>query len=871
MLWQTSELEQMKQAAYLNETEDWISLFAEIMETFSGLSSVEYSQFQEIWGDRITNWYHPFLFYLEQQAELYFKKYGLKKDGIFTEPLLSDMNELLSSFSDTAALEGGNPQQYKEQFLKYPMIARILSLRTKTTLEILKSALDRMFRDKEEIGKNIFDSEQIKIQKIRLLETDYHGKETGVFSVTADCGKFIYKSRSVASFSLLNRLISVWCPEELQRIRYLDKKEYGYVEYLINEMPDKNRLDEYMKSWGALFALTVVAHTTDLHPGNFIIKNNKPVFVDAETFITSQTFAEQSENDLQRILNRGVFCAYGSVNNPAFRSERMGTIGLAIRQALKLGEGSVSLDDCIKNFIEGFSETAKRIKADKEGCKELLTSGEFDCLSFRFLMRTSNIYQKLLISSLTPERAKDKTLFSENISRLENAYKNNRIPGAKADIGIYEANCLKDGNIPVFYIRFTDTRIYSPDKAVSDRMLAYTPEEQFIKEIDHFTDDKIKWWCYYIEKILPILFEEEKSIPAVRLYKREHTASSVSKLALEKKIHTIYDKINTRCIMTEQQSMYWMKKKQNGFYVSDLDYYEGRPGIAKFLYYYGKVYNHKEAEKSATMILEACLDRYENMDRISRGSIPVSLMEGISGLLLVFHQVEDESNRKFIEDGKERLLSLLKKGRMNGTLDLYTGLAGIVYVLSVIEADEKAEKMAEQYGKILLYSLALQQTESMDDSFAHGKAGIAYAFMKAYQKTHNREFRQKAIELLDQCHIPEEEKIWGLCGGVAGMALAALETDEKDRTDHIRTIIRLGEERCRMFYISGEESLCCGNTGLVALALKFLDITGNPFYYESALELCDRNRCTTDHPGFLTGLSGIGYYMLRCIEKSDET
>lgn len=871
MLWQKSELEQMKQAAYLNETEDWISLFKEILEVFSSLSSEELCQFQKSWDGKITSWCHPFVFYMEHQAEIYFKKYGLKKDGNFTKPLLHDMEELLSSFSQITVPQWGNPQQYKEQILKYPMIARILTIRTRTTLDTLESALLRMFRDKEEIEKYIFDSRGIEIQKIKLLETDYHGKETGVFCVTTDHGKFIYKARSVASFSLMNTLILAWCPKELQEVRYLDKKDYGYVEYFVNEVPDKNQLDEYLRSWGALFALTVAAHTTDLHPGNFIIKNNKPVFIDAETFITPQTYAEQSENDLQRILNRGVFCGYGSINNPAFRSESMGTIGLAILQALKLGEGSISLDDCIKNFIEGFSETVKRIKDGKEDCKQLMKSGEFDHLSFRFLMRTSKIYQKLLISSLTPERAGDKKLFSENINRLSNAYKNNRISGAKADIGEYEIECLERGNIPVFYLRFTDNRVYSSDKAVSDQMLAYTPSEQFIREVEKFTDDKIKWWCYYIGKILPVLFEEEKSTPEVQLCKREHTESAVSRLKLEKKIHDIYDKISSKCIMTEQQSMYWMKKKHNGFYVSELDYYEGRPGIAKFLYYYGKIYSNKDAEKSAIMILETCLTRYEDMARISPGSIPVSLMEGISGLLLVFDQIEDESYQMFIENGRERLISLVKKGRMNGALDLYTGLAGVLYVLSVINAEGKVEEMIEQYGKILLYSIALRKTESMDDSFAHGKAGIAYALMKAYQKIHNQEFKEKAIELLEQCHIPEEERIWGLCGGGAGMALAALEIDEKDQTEHIKKIVRLGEERCRMFYISGEESLCCGNTGLVALALKFLAVTKDPLYYDNALELCYRNMCTTDHPGFMTGLSGIGYYMLRCIGKSDKT
>lgn len=871
MLWQKSELEQIKQAAYLNETEDWIFLFEEIVKVFSRLSSEEYCQFQKNWGGKITSWCHPFVFYIEHRAEIYFEKYGLKKNGNFTKPLLHDMEELLSSFNEVTVPEWGNPRQYKEQILKYPMIARILTIRTRTTLDMLESALIRIFRDKEEIGRYIFDSERIEIQKIKLLETDFHGKETGVLRVTTDCGNFIYKARSVASFSLLNTLIMNWCPKELQKVRYLDKQDYGYVEYFVNERPDKKRLDEYLRSWGALFALTVAAHTTDLHPGNFIIKNNKPVFVDAETFITPQTYAEQSENDLQRILNRGVFCAYGSVNNPAFRSESLGTIGLAILQALKLGEGSISLDDCIKSFIEGFSETAERIKDGKEDCKQFMMSGEFDHLSFRFLMRTSKIYQKLLISSLTSERAGDKKLFSKNINRLGNAYKNNRIPGAKADIGEYEIECLESGNIPVFYLKFTDNRVYSPDKAVSDQMLVYTPREQFIREVEKFTDDKIKWWCYYIGKILPIVFEEEKSTPEVRLCKRERTDSTVSRLKLEKKVHDIYEKISSKCIVTEQQTMYWMKKKHHGFYVSELDYYEGRPGIAKFLYYYGKTYGNEEAEKSAIRILETCLNRYEDIARISPGSMSVSLMEGISGLLLVFDQIEDESNEIFIEKGKERLISLLKKGRMKGALDLYTGLAGLVYVLSVIDADERVEEMIEQYGKVLLYTIALNKTESMNDSFAHGKAGIAYALMKAYQRTLNRDFKKKAIELLDQCHIPEEEKIWGLCGGGAGMALAALEVAEEDQTDHIKTLIRLGEERCRKFYVSGEESLCCGNTGLVALALKFLDITDDPIYYDSALELCDRNTCTTGHPGFLTGLSGIGYYMLRCIGKYDET
>lgn len=870
MLWQKSELEQMKQAAYLNETEDWIFLFEEILTVFSRLSSEKYCQFQKSWDGKIISWCHPFVFYMEHQAEIYFKKYGLKKDGNFTKPILHDMEELLSSFTESTIPEWRNPQQYKEQFLKYPMIARILTIRTRTTLETLESALVRMFQDKEEIGKYIFDSERIEIQNIKMLETDFHGKETGVFQVATDHGKFIYKARSVASFSLLNTLIIAWCPKELQKVRYLDKKDYGYVEYFVNERPDKERLDEYLRSWGALYALTVAAHTTDLHPGNFIIKNNKPVFIDAETFITPQTYAEQSENDLQRILNRGVFCAYGSVNNPAFQSESLGTIGLAIFQALKLGEGSISLDDCIKNFIEGFSETAKRIQDGKEDCKRLMMSGKFDHLSFRFLMRTSKIYQKLLISSLTPERAGDKKRFSENINRLGNAYKNNRIPGAKEDIGEYEIECLERGNIPVFYIRFTDNRVYSYDTAVSDQMLAYTPREQFIREVEKFTDDKIRWWCYYIEKILPIVFEEEKSTPEVRLCKRERTDTAVSRLKLEKKIHDIYEKIRNKCIVTEQQSMCWMKKKHHGFYVSELDYYEGRPGIAKFLYYYGKTYDNQDAEKSAIMILETCLTRYEDIARISPGSMPVSLMEGISGLLLVFDQIEDESNRMFIESGKERLISLLKRGRMNGALDLYTGLAGIIYVLSVIDGDDRTVEMIEQYGKILLYSIALKKADSIDDSFAHGKAGIAYALMKAYQKTYNKEFKQKAIEFLDQCRIPEEEKIWGLCGGGAGMALAALEIEEEDQTDNIKTIIRMGEERCRMFSISGEESLCCGNTGLIALALKLLDITGETLYYESALELCDSNTCTTAHPGFMTGLSGIGYYMLRCIGKSDE-
>ena len=385
--------------------------------------------------------------------------------------------------------------------------------------------------------------------------------------------------------------------------------------------------------------------------------------------------------------------------------------------------------------------------------------------------------------------------------------------------------------------------------------LIKTPAKEFLDGIENL---EIKQTSYknMIKKCLHILLQQEEKACVLEsaLVVRSTRENEINKIYLENRVHAIFKVLMDKRIETENHEVYWLQKRNQGFYISEMDYFDGIVGIARFLDAYKNIYQVKEAQEVFESIWNNCFQFYKERYETTNGKLSFSLMRGLAGIIYVFDQMKNKE--------VNILLSMLPKTGLEKGLDLYDGIAGILYAVASCERTEKIVELTEYYGKQLLYALYCQDISKLDDSFAHGKAGIAYALSIAYQTIGCDDYIKMAVKLLEDCKIPQKEEIFGMCRGLIGIAYSATFIPKQYQTEHIKNFIQLGMERCKGFYIKNQESLCCGNIGLAILAQRLFSITDETCYPLYAKEILVKNCEKNKNIGFFTGIAGEGYGIL---------
>jgi lantibiotic modifying enzyme len=339
----------------------------------------------------------------------------------------------------------------------------------------------------------------------------------------------------------------------------------------------------------------------------------------------------------------------------------------------------------------------------------------------------------------------------------------------------------------------------------------------------------------------------------------------------------------------------------------DMDLYRGLSGVLLFLVYYEKV---TKSTRCADLILRVWFSLQEQMpvngsqDRIT----DVGVFGGLGGWLYVLlHLISQPSDttvggiqpavNSLLLPTIERIAHCVEKDEH---YDIYSGASGaILALLNCYELTglPQALQVAIKCGKHLIaraevfengIGWPIMKVNPPDKGFVHGVSGSAYALLKLFHFTEDNAFRE-AFEgtIRYERHLladifsgkqPINDISW--CNGSTGIGLARLGMLEYQEDPQLYAELAILMESILTRQSFGSHCLCHGGLGLVDFLLqvkeKLIEVdlhhridhfiavvlnSASEHGWVSGLPLPYR----IDMIGFMEGISGIGFQLLRLV------
>jgi type 2 lantibiotic biosynthesis protein LanM len=365
-----------------------------------------------------------------------------------------------------------------------------------------------------------------------------------------------------------------------------------------------------------------------------------------------------------------------------------------------------------------------------------------------------------------------------------------------------------------------------------------------------------------------------------------------------------------------------------GVYPSGTGLYAGTSGIVLFLAYCGAIGvepSHTLLARQGLTSLRAQLEALvsENWARVPAASTPaVGGFEGLASDLYVLaclgHLWGDPQLLKEAVDFAEALPLLVSRDRF---FDVVYGSAGCILALLALHSLRPRPHVldvAVRCGdRILAAAQAMPEGlawvtlkgQPPLGGFSHGAAGIAAALLQLAARSGEDRFREAALRALafdrslfipglgnwadlrsfpsrarsgsapDVEATPLTSSMVAWCHGAAGIGLARLATLDQLDDDKTREEIDDALEATTRFGFAVNHSLCHGALGNAELLLTAARTLGRPRDHEALqratseiVASLDANGPVTgvplgvETPGFMTGLAGMGYELLRLAE-----
>ncbi|MGW0432023.1 type 2 lanthipeptide synthetase LanM family protein [Micromonospora sp. NPDC003197] len=364
--------------------------------------------------------------------------------------------------SVTGQLSGDTPAERLHNFLnqlrtpvrrwsllcRYPVLARQLVLVSRAWLAQTARLLDRLAADLPALSEQFAGgTDPGRVAEVTTGLGDNHrdGQSVGMVRFTSGL-RVVYKPRPVGVDVHFQRLLE-WVNARtegmaLRTLRYLDRGDYGWVEFVTaRPCRDTVELHRFYCRQGGLLALLYLVRAADFHGENVIADGDQPVLVDLETLfepglstlvMVGESEAEQAITQLTSgsVLQAGLLptgtwqTAQGNVDlsglgwSPGQRSpirlpyiHAEGTDAMRIRierQELGTpahrpvtGDEELRLLDYSDDVSAGFAQVYRTLMRHRDEVTELLRTFADD--EIRVLIRDTVTYAMLLDTSFHPD------------------------------------------------------------------------------------------------------------------------------------------------------------------------------------------------------------------------------------------------------------------------------------------------------------------------------------------------------------------------------------------------------------------------------------------------------------------------------------
>ncbi len=174
-------------------------------------------------------------------------------------------------------------------FARYPVLARLLGQTCLHAVEAQGELLDRFARDRPEIVRTLLDGRDPgPLAHVESAKGDLHARGRSVAVLTfADGRRIVHKPRPVALHRAFADLLT-WFDGHtglgLRLPRAVTRPTHGWLEFVEHRpCADVTEVGRFYHRLGGLIALLYAVDGTDMHYENLIAAGDQPVLVDVET------------------------------------------------------------------------------------------------------------------------------------------------------------------------------------------------------------------------------------------------------------------------------------------------------------------------------------------------------------------------------------------------------------------------------------------------------------------------------------------------------------------------------------------------------------------------------------------------------------
>ncbi|QSQ21777.1 type 2 lantipeptide synthetase LanM family protein [Pyxidicoccus parkwayensis] len=335
-----------------------------------------------------------------------------------------------------------------------------------------------------------------------------------------------------------------------------------------------------------------------------------------------------------------------------------------------------------------------------------------------------------------------------------------------------------------------------------------------------------------------------------------------------------------------------------------LDLYGGLPGVALFLAWLGELTGESRYSELAQGAVRT-MQRKHGEPRHQPASVGGFL--GWGGVLYTYAQLGTLWKRPDLLDAADTCVAMLEPlVGQDENLDVIDGVAGSILALAALHhtgASKRALEVARRCGEHLLAKARPQaqgvgwhsrlEPDAALTGYAHGTAGIAHALLELHALTGEERFRDTARQALRyerSLFVPERNNWPDLrgrpqtpafktswCHGSTGIGLGRLASLRHEDDATVRAEIEAAVADTRTQGLGRDHSLCHGDTGSLELLLTAQSVAGVPSgeVGQWAAKVMASAGATgwlsgvplgVETPGFMVGLAGSGYALLRAAE-----
>ena len=593
---------------------------------------------------------------------------------------------------------------------------------------------------------------------------------------------------------------------------------------------------------------------------------------------------------------------------------------------VKINGDFIKPDLFANQICDGFEDAYRYVMENKSYFIE--HSSIFEDMSVRHLIQDTQRYSMILHTSYHPffmQNGCDRNLF---MGKMFNHYE--QVQSDKGIVGAEIAEMLR-GDIPYFTLNTSKKSLFGNDGATEfTGYFEETSIERLKKKVAKMSSQQMEEQKRFIRISLTDLNKSEKDMSVFSFdgasSKDEYADHGVIEIAVEKIVNELLNSVKWGAkkedanwlgisIIGESENPFWNIQPLNNYL------YDGVAGIAIFLRAYAKVFNTSKYNDLSDAV-ENNLFMYtkEILEDGSISNVNTGAFSGEAGIVYTYLLLYEMTGNKLYLNFAEKHAAIVGREVINDTsYDLMFGNAGALLVLIQLYKHTNNAiylKMAESAGEKLIIAQEKKENQlggwigsaskNALSGFSHGAAGIVYALSKLWENTKNSNAYQSILlgleferNLYDDSHknwidrrnkTKDEIEKYGCfmtawCHGAAGILLGRTKIYNilpKELSKSIKDEINIAIQTTLKNGMSNNPCLCHGSLGNTEIIMEYARLSED----ESLLQYCKNIRrdiskyiCKDEYnfgrdylygykiPGFMTGIAGMGYSLLRDIDK----